>query len=167
MLLPLNRFAEEAPLAEILALLPDPKNNQKDLSAEDLSGPQLQNTLLVDAILAVNRDFLTLADKRLLAANNQKKYFLQNELLFWQNRLMVPNEGTLRTRLCNEYHRPPHRAHPKRKKIKEIILRQYAWPDLGVFINRYCGNRPECRRSRNVRLKPAELLQPLPIPERV
>jgi hypothetical protein len=32
-LLPLNRFAEEAPLAEVLALFPDPKNNQKDLSA--------------------------------------------------------------------------------------------------------------------------------------
>jgi hypothetical protein len=36
-----------------------------------------------------------------------------------------------------------------------------------VFINRYYGNCPECRRNRNVRLKPAGLLQPLPIPERV
>jgi hypothetical protein len=75
-LLPADRFAEGAPLAEVLALLPDPKNDQKDFSAEDLSGPQLQNTLLVDAILAANRDFLTLADKRLLAAANQKEYFL-------------------------------------------------------------------------------------------
>jgi hypothetical protein len=47
------------------------------------------------------------------------------------------------------------------------MLRQYAWPGLGVFINRYYGNCPECRRSRNVRLKPAGLLQPLLIPERV
>jgi hypothetical protein len=36
-----------------------------------------------------------------------------------------------------------------------------------VFINRYYGNCPECRRSRDVRLKPAGLLQPLPILERV
>jgi hypothetical protein len=36
-----------------------------------------------------------------------------------------------------------------------------------VFINRYYGNCPEYRRSRNVRLKPAGLLQLLPIPERV
>jgi hypothetical protein len=126
MLLPSDRFAEGAPLAEVLALLPDPENDQKDLSAKDLSGPQLQGTLLVNAILAANRNSPTLADKRLLVADNQKGYSLQNGLLFWQNRLVVSDEGTLRTRLCDEYHRPPYRAHPGRKKIREIILRQYA-----------------------------------------
>jgi hypothetical protein len=69
-LLPSDRFAEGVPLAEVLAFLSDPENDQKDLSAEDLSGPQLQNTLLINAILAANRDFPTLADKRLLAAAN-------------------------------------------------------------------------------------------------
>jgi hypothetical protein len=38
MLLFLDRFAEGAFLAEILALLSDSKNDQKDLSAEDLLG---------------------------------------------------------------------------------------------------------------------------------
>jgi hypothetical protein len=70
MLLSLNRFAEKAPLAKVLAFLPDPEDDQKDLSAEDLLGPQLQGTLLINAILAANRDFLILADKRLLAAAN-------------------------------------------------------------------------------------------------
>jgi hypothetical protein len=40
-LFPADRFAEGAPLAEVLVLLPDPENDQKDLSAKDLSGPQL------------------------------------------------------------------------------------------------------------------------------
>jgi hypothetical protein len=39
MLLPLNRVAEGASLAEVLAPFPDSKNNQEDLSAEDLLGP--------------------------------------------------------------------------------------------------------------------------------
>jgi hypothetical protein len=38
-LLLLDRFAEGAPLAEVLAFLPDPKDDQKDLSAKDLLGP--------------------------------------------------------------------------------------------------------------------------------
>jgi hypothetical protein len=39
MLLFLDRFAEGTPLAEVLALLPDPEDDKKNLSAEDLSGP--------------------------------------------------------------------------------------------------------------------------------
>jgi hypothetical protein len=39
MLLSLDRFAEGAPLAEILALFSDPEDNQKDLLAKDLLGP--------------------------------------------------------------------------------------------------------------------------------
>jgi hypothetical protein len=66
-LLSSDRFAERALLAEIMALLPDPEDDTKDFPAKDFSGPQLQGTLLIDAILAANRDFLTLADKRLLA----------------------------------------------------------------------------------------------------
>jgi hypothetical protein len=39
MLLFLDQFAEGAPLAEVLAFLPDPENDQKDLLAKDLLGP--------------------------------------------------------------------------------------------------------------------------------
>jgi hypothetical protein len=39
MLLSLDRFAEGAPLAEVLAFLPDPEDDQEDFSAKDLSGP--------------------------------------------------------------------------------------------------------------------------------
>jgi hypothetical protein len=38
-LLSLDRFAEGAPLAEVLAFLPDPEDDQKDLLAEELLGP--------------------------------------------------------------------------------------------------------------------------------
>jgi hypothetical protein len=34
----------------------------------------------------------------------------------------ISDEGTLRTRLCDEYHRPLYRVYPRRKKMKEIIL---------------------------------------------
>jgi hypothetical protein len=38
-LLSLDRFAEGAPLAEVLAFFPDPEDDQKDFSAENFLGP--------------------------------------------------------------------------------------------------------------------------------
>jgi hypothetical protein len=40
-LLSADRFAEKAPLAEVLAFFPDSENDQKDFLAEDLLGLQL------------------------------------------------------------------------------------------------------------------------------
>jgi hypothetical protein len=37
---------------------------------------------------------------------------------------------------------------------------------MGLYIDRYVGNYPKCKRSRNSRLKPACLLRPLPIPQK-
>jgi hypothetical protein len=76
---------------------------------------------------------------------------------------MIPNENELRTRLYNEFHRPLYRAHPERGKMRKIICQQYFWPGMKSYINRYIGNCPKCKRSKNSRLKPAGLLRPLPI----
>jgi hypothetical protein len=91
---------------------------------------------------------------------------MHNDLLVHKNRLVVPNEDELRTRLCNEFHRPLHRAHPERGKMRKIICQQYFWPVIKLYIDRYIGNCPECKHSKNSRLKPAGLLRPLPIPQK-
>jgi hypothetical protein len=50
---------------------------------------------------------------------------MHNDLLVYKNRLMVLNEDKLRTRLCDEFHRPSHRAHPERGKMRKMICQQY------------------------------------------
>jgi hypothetical protein len=92
---------------------------------------------------------------------------MHNDLLVHQNRLVVPDENALRTRLCDEFHRPAHRAHPGRGKMRKMISQQYFWPGIGSYINRYIGNYPECKRSRSSRLKPAGLLRLLPISQKL
>jgi hypothetical protein len=47
-----------------------------------------------------------------------------------------------------------------------MICQQYFWPGMGSYINRYVGNCPECKRSKNSRFKPAGLLRPLPISQK-
>jgi hypothetical protein len=91
---------------------------------------------------------------------------MHNDLLIYKNRLMIPNENELRTRLYDEFHRPLYRAHPKRGKMRKMICQQYFWPGMGSYINRYIGNCPECKCSKNSRLKPAGLLRFLLIPQK-
>jgi hypothetical protein len=91
---------------------------------------------------------------------------MHNNLLVHENRLMVPNENELRTRLCDEFHRLLHRAHFERGKMRKIICQQYFWPGMKSYINRYIGNCPECKRNKNSRFKPAGLLRSLPIPQK-
>jgi hypothetical protein len=79
---------------------------------------------------------------------------------------VVPDENELRTRLCDEFHRPLYRAHPERGKMRKIICQQYFWPEMELYINRYIGNCPECKRSKNSRFKPAGLLRFLLIPQK-
>jgi hypothetical protein len=91
---------------------------------------------------------------------------MHNNLLVHENRLVVLDENELRTRLCDEFHRPSYRAHPGRGKMRKMICQQYFWPGMGSYIDRYIGNCPKCKRSKDFRLKPAGLLRPLPIPQK-
>jgi hypothetical protein len=92
---------------------------------------------------------------------------MHNDLLVYENRLVVPDENELRTRLYDEFHRPLYRAYSERGKMRKIICQQYFWPEMGSYINRYIGNCPECKRNKNFRLKPAGLLRPLLIPQKL
>jgi hypothetical protein len=91
---------------------------------------------------------------------------MHNDLLVYKNRLMVPNEDELRTRLCDEFHRPLYRIHSERGKMRKMICQQYFWPGMESYIDRYIGNCPECKRNKDSRLKPAGLLRPLPISQK-
>jgi hypothetical protein len=142
-----------------LAILPDtPKKPEAFMEQEP------RGLLLINAIFAANRELLFLFDQKKLAVANINGYIMHNDLLVHKNRLMVLDENELRTCLCNEFHRLLHRAHPERGKMRKMICQQYFWPGMGLYINRYVGNCPECKRSKNSRLKPAGLLRFLPIP---
>jgi hypothetical protein len=160
-LLSSDRFAKGALQADILAILPDtPEKPEASMEQEP------RGLLLINAILAANRELLSLFDQKKLAVANINGYIMHNDLLVYENRLMVQNEDELRTRLCNEFHRPLHRAHSGRGKMRKMIYQQYFWPGMGSYIDRYIGNCPECKRSKDSRFKPAGLLRPLPIPQK-
>jgi hypothetical protein len=67
-----------------------------------------QELLLINAILVANRELSSFFDQKKLAVTNINGYIIYNDLLVYENRLVVPDENELRTRLCNEFHRLSH-----------------------------------------------------------
>jgi hypothetical protein len=163
--LPSDRFANGALQADVLTILPDTPEKPEELDTPLEQEPR--GLLLINAILSANRESPTFFDQKKLTAANINEYAIYNDLLINQNRLMIPDEDALRTRLCDEFHRPAYRAHPERRKMRKMILQQYFWPGIGSYIDRYVGNCPEYKRNRSSRLKLAGLLRPLPIPQKL
>jgi hypothetical protein len=75
-LLPPERFYGGAPEADLLAILPDTPDEAKELPAQDP-----QRFLLIDAILAANRESTLLSDQQKLAKAGLQGYSLQDGLL--------------------------------------------------------------------------------------
>jgi hypothetical protein len=145
-----------------LAILPDTFEKPEAFMEQ-----KPRELLLIDAILVANRELLFLFDQKKLVVANINEYIIYNDLLVHKNRLMVLNENELRTRLYDEFHRPLYRTHPERGKMRKIICQQYFWPEIESYINRYIGNCPKCKHSKNSRFKPTSLLRLLLISQKL
>ena len=122
----------------------------------------------IDELLQANRTASSLHEYRekamITAVNNP--WTLENGLLKHQDRLVVPKDQNLHTRLITEAHAQLSTAHPGKNKTRKIIGDRYYWPRMTDDIDRYVRNCNDCRRSTIPRDKTPGLLKPLPIPER-
>jgi hypothetical protein len=121
---------------------------------------------LIDRILTANRTSESLAEFREKAAEEQTDWQLRDGLILHKNRLVVPEDGHLRTELIREAHEQLSTAHPGRNKTCQLISARYYWPNLSRDIARYIRNCHTCRRTTTPRDLPPGHLKPLPIPER-
>ena len=122
---------------------------------------------IVDEVLQANRTSRSLDEFRKEAAEENSPWTMENGLLLYHNRLMVPDDDeTLRARLLNEIHRQPSTAHPGRTKTRKLVEARYHWPGWRKFVDRYVRNCLKCRRAENPRDRPPGLMNPLPVPDR-
>lgn len=112
----------------------------------------------------MNRTHTELQDFRELAAGGDNKWRLEDSLLLYEGRLVVPDDGYLRVRLLDEIHRQPSIGHPGQEKTKRMVSARYYWPALTEDVRRYVDNCQVCKRTKTWRDRAPGLLQPLPIP---
>ena len=87
-----------------------------DISPDD--GPGLD---LIDSVLLANRTSGSLHAWREKAGNPGDDWVLENGLLKYQNRLVVPDEQELRTKLIAEAHNQVSTAHPGKNKTRQLL----------------------------------------------
>ena len=121
---------------------------------------------LIDALLRENREHKSLATARMLAQKQENTgYKLEDGLVLWKDRLMVPLAEHLRTALIKEAHAQLSSAHPSARKTTTMLKTRYYWPGLKADVERYIRNCHACKRAHAPRDKTPGLLHPLPVPE--
>ena len=87
-------------------------------------------------------------------------------LLLYKGRIYVPNDDKLRAEIVKIHHDSPAVGHPGRHKTQELISRNYWWPSMAQFIDRYVEACDNCLRSKPKLHNAYKSLRPNETPER-
>ncbi len=98
--------------------------------------------------------------------NHPRWTFNPEGFLCLNNRIYVPDLGDLRLRVLRARHDHPTAGHWGQNKTQDLVLRDYNWPGLRIFVRDYCKSCTTCARSKTPRHLPYGTLKQLPIPER-
>jgi ribonuclease HI len=85
--------------------------------------------------------------------------------LFFQGRLVVPNDPSLKELILKEAHETPLSIHPGSTKMYHDIKTTFWWTGMKQQIASYVSECDTCCRVKAVHQKPSGMLQPLKVPE--
>jgi len=91
---------------------------------------------------------------------------LRNDLWYLHDRICIPNDLALRSRLLNEFHDAPTAGHPGFTKTLNALGAHFYWPGISRSVKAYVRSCATCQRIKPSTLLPPGLLQPHPIPTR-
>jgi hypothetical protein len=94
-----------------------------------------------------------------------KDYSMEAGLLFYQGRIVVPDNEDLQRDLIATFHDSPIAGHPGQQRMLELISRRYYWPGMRAKIFHYVETCKTCQQIK--RPKPSPIpIEPLEIPTR-
>ena len=147
--------------------------NEPSESSETLSlSEQLRAATQTDAWARKALATLMLAkepssSKTLDSARNLENFSLNSDdLLMFNNRIFVPHDEPLRTRILRIFHDDLTAGHFGIAKTLEAVSRTFYWSKLRQFVEDYVKTCEKCSLNKSSRHKPYGELQPLPIPLR-
>jgi len=94
-------------------------------------------------------------------------YTVQNKLLFWKQRLVVPTQHPLIQTILQELHSSPIGGHSGIARTLARVSSQFYWPGMAQDVKAYVQHCLICQQAKSSTTSPAGLLQPLPIPQQI
>jgi hypothetical protein len=92
-----------------------------------------------------------------------KDYQMEAGLLFYQGKIVVPDNEDLKRDLISAFHDSPIAGHPGQQQTLELVSRRYYWPGMRAKIFHYVETCETCQRIK--RPKPNLIpVQPLEVP---
>ena len=105
-------------------------------------------------------------DRWFQRAKLSQVFSCRDGLYYLHGKLVIPEACDLREKLIRVHHDPPARGHPGVVRTAELLMRSFWWPGLTTDVRAYVQCCHQCQVNKSKTVKPAGLLQPMPIPER-
>ena len=86
-------------------------------------------------------------------------------VLYFGDRLCVPDQEELRRQILDEAHKTPNAMHPGSTKMYQDLKNRFWWPGMKRDIARYVSICLTCQRVKAEHQRPGGALQPIQIPE--
>jgi hypothetical protein len=134
---------------------------EEDKPLQSLIKEEQQKDPSLDNII----EFLTVKHKN--APPSIKKaymdYRLDDGLLFFQDKVLAPDNNKLKRKILNLYHYSPLVGHPGQQRTLELVSQYYTWPGKKGWIKSYVESCDTCQRVRRAKA-PTLPLKPLEVP---
>jgi hypothetical protein len=91
-------------------------------------------------------------------------FSVQKGVVYKGQRLLVPADPTLKTRILQHYHDHPLAGHIGSEKTIELVKRDLYWPKMDEEIKLYVTTCHSCQKHKSSHQLPIGLLKPLEIP---
>lgn len=93
------------------------------------------------------------------------KWSLKNNVLFYHDRLVIPDQQALRSEIISQAHDTPFSGHFGRERTQELVTRHYYWENMHQEIEQYVRTCDICQKTKAKRHRPYGELTALPQPE--
>lgn len=94
-----------------------------------------------------------------------KDYTWDNELLWYNGKIMVPDDEDIKRDLVANFHNSPMAGHPGQNRTLELVSRRYYWPSMKSWIGKFVETCEVCQQTRPAPGRELPIM-PLEVPQR-